>query len=44
MYFLQTIEEGDEAEVLLEEPEEGGRKESDKPSPHGQVTGFSLIY
>lgn len=35
MYFLPTIEEDDESEELLQEPERGGQKESDEPSPNG---------
>ncbi|XP_017328151.1 serine/arginine repetitive matrix protein 2 [Ictalurus punctatus] len=35
MHFLHTIEENDESEELLQEPEGGGQKESDEPSKHG---------
>ncbi|XP_053089449.1 uncharacterized protein LOC128318139 isoform X1 [Pangasianodon hypophthalmus] len=34
MYFLHTIEEDDESEALLQEPQLN-QKESDEPSPHG---------
>lgn len=35
MYFLHTIEEGEETEEPLQEPPGGGQKEADRPLPHG---------
>lgn len=45
MHFLDTIDEADEFEALLPEPEEGGQEESDEDSPHGQAPfSFFICY
>lgn len=43
MKVLATIEEVNESEALLQEPEEGSQEESDEPSPHGWILSSVIL-